>query len=104
MSHEEKIRFGSKPFCFAMLMVGFNAIEVKAPDGVDPSKIYGIIMLWNNSMSVYDVAVSVDGNYIAAVNQTACTILNGTFQLQNGGILEQHPFLLQYLATANTWL
>ena len=55
---------------FAVLMVGFKAVEVKAPDGVDPSKIYGIVMLWNNSMSVYDVAVSADGNYIAAVNDT----------------------------------
>jgi hypothetical protein len=53
-----------------MLYVRFNAVEVKAADGVDPSKIYGIEMLWNNSMSVYDVAVSKDGNYIATVNDT----------------------------------
>ncbi|MEM3697124.1 MAG: WD40 repeat domain-containing protein [Candidatus Bathyarchaeia archaeon] len=56
----------------AMLFYGFYTVEVKAPDGIDQplSKIYGILMLWNNSMSVYDVAVSKDGNYIAAVNET----------------------------------
>jgi hypothetical protein len=48
----------------------FNTVEVKASDGIDTSKIYGIEMLWNNSMIVYDVAVSKDGNYIAAVNGT----------------------------------
>jgi hypothetical protein len=53
-----------------MLTVRFNGVEVKAPDGLDPSKIYGIEMIWNNSMSVNDVAVSRDGNYIAAVNNT----------------------------------
>jgi len=53
-----------------MLYVRFNNVEVKAPDGIDPSKIYGIEMLWNNSMSVNDVAVSGDGNYLAAVNDT----------------------------------
>jgi len=53
-----------------MLYVRFNTVEVKASGDIDPSKIYGIEMLWNNSMSVYDVAVSKDGNYIAAVNDT----------------------------------
>lgn len=53
-----------------MIYVRFNTVEVKATDGIDPSKIYGVEMLWNNSMSVYDVAVSKDGNYIAAVNNT----------------------------------
>jgi len=53
-----------------MLTLRFNGVEVKAPDGIDPSKIYGIEMIWNNSMSVYDVAASTDGNYIAAVNNT----------------------------------
>ena len=53
-----------------MLYVRFNTVEVKASDDIDPSKIYGIETLWNNSMSVYDVAVSGDGNYLAAVNDT----------------------------------
>ena len=53
-----------------MVYVRFNTVEVKATDGIDPSKIYGVEMLWNNSMSVYDVAVSRDGNYIAVVNDT----------------------------------
>ncbi|MGB9676394.1 MAG: WD40 repeat domain-containing protein [Candidatus Bathyarchaeales archaeon] len=55
---------------FATLSFRFNIAEVESMDGIDPSKIYGIIMLWNNSMSVYDVAVSTDGGYIAAVNET----------------------------------
>jgi len=53
-----------------MLTLRFNGVEVKAPDGIDPSKIYGIEMIWNNSMAVNDVAVSTDGKYIAAVNET----------------------------------
>jgi len=53
-----------------MLTLRFNGVEVKAPDGIDPSKIYGIEMIWNNSMAVNDVAVSRDGNYIAAVSNT----------------------------------
>jgi WD40 repeat protein len=53
-----------------MLFVRLNTVEVKAPDGIDPSKIYGVEMLWNNSMAVNDVAVSGDGNYLAAVNNT----------------------------------
>jgi hypothetical protein len=52
------------------IYVRFNTVEVKAADGIDPSKIYGIEMLWNNSMAVNDVAVSGDGNYVAAVNDT----------------------------------
>ncbi|MEM3576874.1 MAG: hypothetical protein QXX51_00250 [Candidatus Bathyarchaeia archaeon] len=55
---------------FTTLSFRLNIAEVKAMDGIDPSKIYGIIMLWNNSMSVYDVKVSDDGKYIAAVNET----------------------------------
>ena len=54
----------------SMIYVRFNTVEVKAPDGIDPSKIYGVEMLWNNSMAVNDVAVSGDGNYLAAVNGT----------------------------------
>jgi hypothetical protein len=53
-----------------MLYVRLNIVEVKAQVGIDPSKIYGIVMLWNNSMAVNDVAVSKDGNYIAAVNNS----------------------------------
>jgi len=52
----------------SVFCVRFNAVEVQAFDGVDTSKVYGVEMLWNNSMSVYDVAVSRDGKYIAAVN------------------------------------
>jgi len=52
----------------SLLYVGFNTVGVKASVGIDASKVYGVEMLWNNSMSVYDVAVSRDGNYIAAVN------------------------------------
>ena len=52
------------------LFVRFNNVEVRASDGIDPSKIYGIEMIWNNSMAVNDVAVSRDGNYIAAVSNT----------------------------------
>jgi hypothetical protein len=54
----------------SILYVRFNTVEVKASDGIDTSKIYGMEMLWNNSMSVNDVAVSKDGNYIATVNDT----------------------------------
>jgi len=53
-----------------MVYVRFNTVEVKASDGIDPSKIYEVEMLWNNSMAVNDVAVSGDGNYLAAVNDT----------------------------------
>ena len=52
----------------SLLCLGLNAVEVKASGDIDTSKAYGVEMLWNNTMSVYDVAVSRDGNYIAAVN------------------------------------
>ncbi len=52
----------------SMFYVRFSPVEVQAFDGVDTSKAYGVEMRWNNSMSVYDVAVSRDGNYIAVVN------------------------------------
>ena len=54
----------------SMLCVGFNTVEVKASDGIDTSKVYGVEMLWNNSMSVNDVAVSKNGDYLVAVNNT----------------------------------
>ncbi|NWF86514.1 hypothetical protein HXY32_01670 [Candidatus Bathyarchaeota archaeon] len=54
----------------SMMYMRLGSVEVKAPNGVDSAKIYGVKMLWNNSMSVNDVAVSKDGNYIAAVNIT----------------------------------
>jgi len=44
--------------------------EVNASGEVDPSKIYGVKMLWNNSMMVNDVAVSKNGKYLVAVNNT----------------------------------
>jgi hypothetical protein len=53
---------------FSMVYVKSSSVEVKASDSIDTSKIYGVEMLWNNSMSVNDVAVSKDGKYIAAVN------------------------------------
>ena len=53
-----------------MLCVGSNTVEVKASNGIDASKVYGVEMFWNNSMAVNDVTVSKDGNYIAAVNDT----------------------------------
>ncbi|MDH5635780.1 MAG: hypothetical protein OEY47_03845 [Candidatus Bathyarchaeota archaeon] len=34
------------------------------------ARVYRVEMLWNNSMSVNDVAVSKDGNYVVAVNGT----------------------------------
>jgi len=54
----------------SIIYVKLNTVEVKAPDGIDTSKIYKVEMLWNNSMMVNDVAVSKDGNYLAAVNST----------------------------------
>jgi hypothetical protein len=54
----------------SMTYVRLNRLEAKSSDDIDTSKIYGIEMLWNNSMSVNDVAVSRDGNYLAAVNNT----------------------------------
>jgi len=54
----------------SLLCVGFDTIEVKASDGIDTSKVYGVEMLWNNSMSVNDVAVSKNGSYLVAVNNT----------------------------------
>ena len=54
----------------SLFCVGFNTVEVKASDGIDTSKVYGVEMLWNNSMSVNDVAVSKDSNYLVAVNDT----------------------------------
>ncbi len=44
------------------------AVQVQAIEGLDPTKAYGVEMLWSNSMSVYDVAVSQNGMFIAAVN------------------------------------
>ena len=54
----------------SLLCVGFKAVEVKASEGTGTAQVYEVEMLWNNSMSVNDVAVSKDGNYIAAVNNT----------------------------------
>ena len=44
--------------------------EVRASSDFYPSKIYGVKMLWNNSMAVNDVAVSKNGKYLVAVNNT----------------------------------
>ena len=44
--------------------------EVRASSDFYPSKIYGVKMLWNNSMTVNDVAVSKNGKYLVAVNNT----------------------------------
>ncbi len=52
----------------SVFCVRFGAVEVKAFDGIDTSKAYTAEMRWNSSMSVYDVAVSRDGKYVAAVN------------------------------------
>ena len=54
----------------SLFCVGFNTVEVKASDGIDTSKVYGVEMLWNNSMSINDVAVSKNGSYLVAVNNT----------------------------------
>jgi hypothetical protein len=54
----------------SMICVRFGMVEVGAPGGVDPAKIYGVKMLWNNSMPANDVAVSKDGNYIAVANNS----------------------------------
>ena len=54
----------------SLLCVGFNTVGVKASDGIDTSKVYGVEMLWNNSMSINDVAVSKNGSYLVAVNNT----------------------------------
>ena len=54
----------------SLLCVGFKAVEGKASEGTGTAQVYEVEMLWNNSMSVNDVAVSKDGNYIAAVNDT----------------------------------
>jgi WD40 repeat protein len=54
----------------SLLCVGFDTVEVKASDGIDTSKVYDVEMLWNNSMSVNDVAVSKNGSYLVAVNNT----------------------------------
>ena len=53
-----------------LFCVGFNNVEVKASGGIDTSKVYGVEMLWNNSMSINDVAVSKNGSYLVAVNNT----------------------------------
>jgi len=55
---------------FSMVYLGFDRVTVRASDGIDPSKVFGIQMLWSDSMDVYDVAVSKDSNYIAVVNNT----------------------------------
>jgi len=44
--------------------------EVRASSSFDSSKIYGVKMLWNSSMAVNDVAVSRNGKYLVAVNNT----------------------------------
>ena len=54
----------------SLFCVGFNNVEVKASGGIDTSKVYGVEMLWNNSMSINDVAVSKNGSYLVAVNNT----------------------------------
>lgn len=54
----------------SIMYMQFSSVEVEASDSVDPAKIYGVKMLWNNSMPVNDAAVSKDGNYIAAGNNT----------------------------------
>ena len=53
-----------------LFCVGLNNVEVKASGGIDTSKVYGVEMLWNNSMSINDVAVSKNGSYLVAVNNT----------------------------------
>ena len=54
----------------SLLYVGFSTVGVKASIGIDTSKVYGVEMLWNNSMSINDVAVSKNGSYLVAVNNT----------------------------------
>jgi len=44
--------------------------EVKASNEFDSSKIFEVKMLWNNSMTVNDIAVSKNGKYLVAVNNT----------------------------------
>ena len=54
----------------SLLCVGFDTVEVKASNGIDTSKVYDVEMLWNNSMSLNDAAVSKNGSYLVAVNNT----------------------------------
>jgi hypothetical protein len=54
----------------SIILVRFGTVNVKASSALDPDKIYGVKMLWNNSMTVYDIAISKDGSYIAVVNNT----------------------------------
>lgn len=54
----------------SVVYVRLNKAEVNGAEGMDPLKVYGIEMLWNNSMGAYDVVVSEDGSCIAAVNNT----------------------------------
>jgi len=54
----------------SLLNVGFNLIETKTVEGATDAQTGQIRMLWNSSMQVNDVAVSKDGNYIVAANDT----------------------------------
>jgi hypothetical protein len=54
----------------SMIYVCYSSVEVSASRSLDPTKVYGVRMLWNNSMTVNDIAVSKDGNYIAVANNT----------------------------------
>lgn len=54
----------------SVLYARVNPVMAKASDGAGAAQTNGIEMLWNISMAVNDVAVSKDGNYIAAVNYT----------------------------------
>ncbi|MDH5266896.1 MAG: hypothetical protein OEW62_04370 [Candidatus Bathyarchaeota archaeon] len=53
----------------SMLYTGVNPVVGKSSESVGATQ-NGVVMLWNSSMMAYDVAVSKDGNYIAAVNNT----------------------------------
>jgi len=55
---------------FIILCGRFNPTAADASATKTVSQVYGIEMLWNNSMQVNDVAVSKDGKYLAAVNGT----------------------------------
>lgn len=54
----------------SMLYGGVNPVMAKTSGGTGAVQTREIEMLWNSSMQVNDVAVSRDGNYIAAVNST----------------------------------
>jgi WD40 repeat protein len=51
------------------LLLGLGVRSVEAPAVFAP-EFYGVQMLWNNSMQVNDVAISWNGRFIAAVNNT----------------------------------